>query len=834
MIPTSTKTENDRARWQRLKEIFDEAVELGPDERREYLAKFESGEKTLFDELAGLLTVDTKAGEFMKEPVFRDDAPNLIGESIGQYRIVRELGRGGMGAVFEGVREDGDFDKRVAIKLTGHNLFSEELIRRFRNEKQILAQLEHPNIVRLFDGGVTANHIPYYVMEYVEGTPLTKFCREKQLSIDQRLRLFSKVLEGVSYAHRNLIVHRDLKPANILVTETGDVKLLDFGIAKVLEDESDTMTAGAPMTPEYASPEQIAQKPISTASDIYSLGVILFELLTDLPPRSIYRTGGMDLYRAVLNDAPLTPSTAANREDRITSGSDRGDGMRSDRSLSGDLDNIVLKCLNKEPEQRYTSADQLLADVTAYLDGRPVMAHPESKTYRARKFIRRNRGLVVAAAAALLLIFIGSGAAVYQSVVAREQQILAESRFQQVRKVANALIFEYHDEIAKLEGSIALREKLVSDAVSYLDAIAAEKINDPELINELAIAYRKIGDVQGASYIPNSGNLGQALVNFKKSVELHEKLLALDPTNLNARRELAHSYNTLANAFQRSGSSALGLEQLDKGIAILEEKMNELGVEEIFVLNEILRQRPAYQSSNAKRYESYTDTIEKLKVGINQFPDESRFKDQMAKLQSFAGNAARFAGYDLEDEGKKDEARKMYEQALQHYLEFERYSIDVISRLDNKVLVVRRKYGVTLALGDIYIRLGKLELGQRYMAEAKEYNRQLRLDPSNKEARLDLLRIAHTDQDLLVVQGKLQEAISNIENAISLAKEIARSDPTNIELTYYLFHFHQKAAKLLIRIGKDKEADLHKIEESKYHAILQEKVGDYFPGKAYF
>ncbi|QYO67221.1 serine/threonine protein kinase [Leptolyngbya sp. 7M] len=809
-------------------------MELGPDARREYLAKFESGEKTLFDELAGLLTVDTKASEFMKEPVFRYDPPNIIGEMVGKYRIVRELGRGGMGTVFEGVREDGDFDKRVAIKLTGHNLFSEELIRRFRNEKQILAQLEHPNIVRLFDGGVTGNHIPYYVMEYVEGTPLTKFCRDNQLSIKDRLHLFAHVLEGVSYAHRNLIVHRDLKPANILVTETGDVKLLDFGIAKVLEDESGTMTAGAPMTPEYASPEQIAQKPISTASDIYSLGVILFELLTDLPPNAIYKTGGLDLYRAVLNDEPLAPSTAANREGRNTAGTDRGEGIRSSRSLSGDLDNIVLKCLNKEPEQRYASADQLLADVKAYLDGRPVLAHPQSKMYRARKFIRRNRALVTAAAAALLLIFVGSGSAVYQSSIAREQQRLAESRFQQVRKVANALIFDYHDEIAKLEGSIALREKLVSDAVSYLDAIAAEEINDPELINELAIAYRKIGDVQGASYIPNSGDLRSALENYKRSVQLHEKLLVMDPAGLDARRELAHSYNTLANAFQRSGNSALGLDHLDKGIAILEERKNDLGVDEIYVLNEILRQRPAYITSNTNRYDGYSETVEKLKAVINQYPDEYRFKDQMAKVQSFAGNAARFAGYDLDDEVRNDEARKMYERALYHYLEFERYSFEVIPHLNNKTIVIRRKYGIALSLGDAYIRLGKLGVGQKYMAEAKEYNRQLRLDPSNKEARLDLLRIAHTDQDLLVAQGKLQDAISNIENAISLAKEIAESDPSNIELTYYLFHFHQKAAKLLIRIGKDKEAALHKTEESKYHAILQEKVGDYFPGKAYF
>ncbi|QQS32493.1 MAG: protein kinase [Acidobacteriota bacterium] len=826
---------DDKKRWERLKAVFNEVVDLPDDERAAALSRLRIDQQTIYEELSDLLAVDNAAAGFLDEPNAPDNGHSIIGETIGNYRVTRELGRGGMGAVFEAEREDGDFDKRVAIKLTGHNVFSEELARRFRNEKQILAKLEHPNIVRLFDGGITADRIPYYVMEYVEGTPITAYCREKALTTRERLRLFVQVLDAVSYAHRRLVVHRDLKPSNILVTDDGTVKLLDFGIAKALDIEGGTQTS-APMTPEYAAPEQIARAPVSTATDIYSLGILLFEMLTGLPPTAVYRAKGLDVYRAVIETEPSTPSAAVTRSEREGSDKDFAhiDRIRLANELRGDLDNIVLKCLGKEPETRYASADQLLADIEAYLAGRPVSVHPQSRSYRFKKFVGRNRLPVAAASAAVLLILSGLGMALYQWSVARHNQLIAEQRFEQVRKVANSLIFDYHDEIAKLEGSTALRERLVTDAVAYLDAISQGEITDPELLKELGIAYRKIGEVQGASYLQNLGKLDSAIVNYQRASELQQKLLSMSPDDIVLKRELAETLHLLGNGYARSGNGDKGLESINAGIDLLEKDEDTLDIDGLLALSELRRQRPAYFTNNVRRYEEYLNSIELLKRIIAKHPDDRRLLDQMLRLQSFAGNSAKFAGYDFIDEGKPEQARLYFEAALKHYLDFASKVEQTVPHMDNKTLGIRRRYGAAIALGDIYIRLGQMAKGLVHISEAKEYNRQLRLDPSNREARMDLLRIAHTDQDYFIKTSKLREALSNIEEAISLAQELSELDRSNIELTYYLLHFHQKAGKVLTKLNQKKAIRAHMEKESHYRAILQEKVGHYFTGKAYF
>ncbi|MDQ3375065.1 MAG: serine/threonine protein kinase, partial [Acidobacteriota bacterium] len=318
--------ENDNQnRWRKLKDIFNEAVELAPESRAAYLAALRLDEETLYRELAELIEIDREAEDFLGEPISLESdsfsLSSLVGETVGHYKIVREIQRGGMGAVFEAVRFDGEFEQRVAVKLVNRNFFSDELIKRFKKERQILAKLEHPNIVRLLDGGFTRDKTPYYVMEFIEGTPINVYCRENELDTEQRLNLFLQVCEAVAYAHRQLIVHRDLKPSNILVTKNEQAKLLDFGIAKILEADTDaqTQTQNAPLTPAYSSPEQIKGETISTASDVYSLGVILYELLTEKSPYEIYGVGRMEILRGICEIEPNPPSAAVSSKFKVQS-----------------------------------------------------------------------------------------------------------------------------------------------------------------------------------------------------------------------------------------------------------------------------------------------------------------------------------------------------------------------------------------------------------------------------------------------------------------------------------------------------------------------------------
>ena len=319
------RTETDFDRWQKLKDVFNEAIELAPENRRAYLSALGISEETFSAELAELIDVDEEAEDFLGEPIsLKPDSfspPSFVGKTIGHYKITREIERGGMGAVFEAVRFDGEFEQRVAVKFVNRNFFSDELVKRFKKERQILAKLEHPNIVRLLDGGLTRDKTPYYVMEFIQGMPINVYCRENNLDTDQKLNLFLQVCEAVAYAHRQFIVHRDLKPSNILVTKNGKAKLLDFGIAKILESETDaqTQTQNAPLTPAYSSPEQIKGETITAASDVFSLGVILYELLTEKSPHEVYGVGRMEVLRGICETEPKPPSAALSSKFKVQS-----------------------------------------------------------------------------------------------------------------------------------------------------------------------------------------------------------------------------------------------------------------------------------------------------------------------------------------------------------------------------------------------------------------------------------------------------------------------------------------------------------------------------------
>ncbi len=398
------------AQWQEIDRIFEAALELSEDARHPWLTAECAGDHDLHRAVLRLLESDRKAESFLARPMspalpLAPEPVDERGRRVGAYRLIEPISHGGMGSVYLAERDDDHYRRRVAIKLVRQGFLEEQLYQRFLLERQILAGLEHPYIARLYGGGETETGRPFLVMEFVEGLPIDRYCHEQGLDVRDRLELFRKVCTAVHYAHQNLLVHRDLKPANILVTQTGTPRLLDFGIAKALTPNagSSELTTGAglrPMTPGYASPEQIRGKAISTSSDVYALGVLLYELLTGVRPHEVESQGLHELERAICDQPPTAPSQ------RVRSGRGFMGLQPKDlaRRLAGDLDTITLTALRKEPERRYASAQELADDLGRHLENLPVSARPDTFSYRAGKFLRRNRLAVGATTAALVAL----------------------------------------------------------------------------------------------------------------------------------------------------------------------------------------------------------------------------------------------------------------------------------------------------------------------------------------------------------------------------------------------------------------------------------------------
>jgi len=396
---------------EKIKQVFDQASDLPREERAALLDVVCAGDGLLRAEVEELL--NTEAADFLASPILplrRQEPQPRIGRVIDRYRLLSEIGRGGMAMVYLAERID-EYQQQVALKLVWPSADSGEITRRFRQERQILARLDHPNIARLFDGGTTSDGWPYLVMEYIAGEPITHYCRAHQLTLDERLRLFQTVCNAVAYAHRNLVVHRDIKPLNILVTEDGVVKLLDFGIAKLLALETSqqirTSTGLRLMTPEYASPEQIREEEITTASDVYSLGVLLYELLTGAHPHELNNLPLHEIIRVVCDEDPPPPSARAARQ--ASPFAPDADPRRLQQSLRGDLDKITLTALRKDPQARYASAARFGEDIGHYLQGEPVVAREATLAYHASRYVKRHRtGVAMASLIFILLLsFIG-------------------------------------------------------------------------------------------------------------------------------------------------------------------------------------------------------------------------------------------------------------------------------------------------------------------------------------------------------------------------------------------------------------------------------------------
>jgi non-specific serine/threonine protein kinase/serine/threonine-protein kinase len=537
---------NEADDFARIEDVFERAVALIPEERQALLDETLDGRADLRAEVEALL-----AAHDVMPPVEPDlpDSSLGVGSRVGPYRLVEKLGEGGMGEVFRAERVEGGFDQQAAVKVTRAMLYRADLARRFWLERQILASLAHPNIVAMLDGGATDEGQAYFVMEYVPGRPITDYCRERSLPLAQRLELMRIICGAVQYAHQRGIVHRDLKPPNILVEQDGVVKVLDFGVAKVLQDPTDesgtrTNLLPGPLTPNYASPEQLRGLSATTASDVYALGVLLYELTTGKRP---YVTEGKTLDRVielVLHEEPQRPSAAA-AKDLPYAGS----------ALRGDIDAIVAKAMSKEPGERYDSAGQLASDLSRALNREPVMARPASAAYVLRRMAARQKTAVAIGALALVAIIAASATAFWQRQAARREQARAELLFRDGRHLANALIFKVHDAVAKLPGSTEVRRTIVNDAVDYLERLEAQSGGDPTIRLELAAAFNQIGGILGDPQRPNLGDREGAGRQFERA-----KALAVSLLTPNASYEvvevLVRAGNQLTSLYKAKGDQA--------------------------------------------------------------------------------------------------------------------------------------------------------------------------------------------------------------------------------------------------------------------------------------
>ncbi|MBV8804856.1 MAG: serine/threonine protein kinase, partial [Sinobacteraceae bacterium] len=590
-------------RWQRIKSLFAVAVELDAGACAAYLQRECAGDPQLREEIDSLLNAHAIPGGFIEQSA-AEDAFGLgdemqrtawIGRRVGVYRITEEIGRGGMSEVYKALRDDDEYHKEVAVKVLRTGLDSRSLLQRFRIEKQILATLEHPNIARLLDGGRTEEGLPYLVMDYIRGRPIDEHCAAHRLGVRQRLQLFLTLCDAVQYVHQHLMVHGDLKCSNVLVTDDGTVKLLDFGIAKLLTSLSTpgatlrlapapadpTPTALVALTPEYASPEQIRGAAITTASDVYSLGVLLFRLLTGTLPRRIPNGFSYDLAARICELEPPVPSATAR-------GSESGEIGAFSRQLSGDLDNIILMALQKDPARRYQSVEELSADLGRHLGGFPIKARAASVPYQVAKFVRRNRALIAAAAIVMLTLVGGIIATSLEAHIAGVQRARAERRFNDVRALARSLLFELHDAIKDLPGATAARKLVIARSLEYLDNLAQEASGDLSLQRELASAFERLGDVQGQPTQANVGDPSGALASYRKALALRKMVLEDSSKTWQDRLALARIYRLLGQTLWSRGDLAGSAEVARVALETTQQLANEVP-SDVTVLTELER-----------------------------------------------------------------------------------------------------------------------------------------------------------------------------------------------------------------------------------------------------
>lgn len=823
-------------RWQRVEALYEEALQRAPAERSSFLDEACGDDSVLREEVHNLLAEHEADPDFLGEPlIIGQEDP----EEIGPYRLERLIGQGGMGRVYVAVRDDGEFRQRVAIKIIRRGFDTDEILQRFRVERQILAGLHHPHVARLLDGGTTEEGLPYFVMEYIEGEPITTYCDNHRLSIDERLKLFQQVCLTVQYAHQSLIVHRDLKPSNILIKADGTPKLLDFGIAKLLDPAQAhlsvavTQTGMRVMTPEYASPEQVRGEAVTTATDVYALGVLLYELLTGSRPYRLASRVQRELERVICEEEPLKPSTAvteAATEVESASQGDDGDpltpvlaaelrGTEADRlrrRLSGDLDNIVLMAMRKEPSRRYTSAEQLAEDLHRHLRGMPVIAQPDSLRYRTRKFVQRHRFGVVALSSILVLLIVSTVSLALQSERIRAKAAEVSRERDRAEQVVDFLVglFEASDPSKAGGETVTARALLESGTASVERELEHQPEVQATMMAVLGRVYTSLGLYDRAE------ELARRALRLRRELYSDEHVeIARSLNDLGLIMDQVSRYEEADSLFRAAlvmRENLLGTDDLDVAESLqhlgwLSLKMGRYGE-----ADSLYRRALAIRRSH--RGEEHPDVAETLNdLGIlyrrqGWYDDaEQTHREALAIRRAAFGDRHRWVGQSLnnwaivmENQGDHAAAESLLTQAVAvwaHVLgeqhpdvvlaqsnlakqHFHQGNYETADSLFRHVLEMQRErlgerhrnVALTLTdLGQIRHRWGRLVEAESYYRRALEIRRGLFGD-THQEIGWSLENLAAIEKD----QGRFGEAERLYREALDIYRSALRHDHPEI------------------------------------------------------
>lgn len=699
----------------------------------------------------------------------------MLGRRFGPYEVTRELGSGGMGSVYLAERVDRQFHRQVAIKLLRPETTDRMSIERFRTERETLAALDHPNIVKLLDGGVTEEGFPYLVMDYVEGMPIHEYSTGRTLSFHQRLRLFLQVADGVHYAHRHLVVHRDIKPGNILVTAEGVAKLLDFGIARLIRGSEPGVTQMAQVfqgfTLKYASPEQVRGGAITVAVDVYALGVVLYELLTGRWPYPVEDPNEVAMAYAICEGEPL-----------------RG-------QLDADIDAVVLKAIEKRPADRYGSVADLAEDVRRHLEKRPVLARPQTIGYRFGRFAARNRGLVAAGALAALSLLGGLTGVLWQSHIANQQRTLAERRFEGLRQLLGTFLFDVHDAIRDLPGSMPARTMLIDKASQYLKWLSEQAQDDVNLKLDLADSYIKLADVAGNPYENNAGRTKEALEGYAKARQIAESVLAGDPKHLRARRYVALAQLKHADMLAQTGLLKEAVDRAKQALAVFQQIAaaqpdSIQGHVDVAVTQEALADlsgNPGLASLNDRKA-----ALENLQAALGEWR-------QVLRMDARHVRARRAQGILRMKMGDLHRAGGDAERALNDYL---LASADLEALWNDT-----RREELRRVRGLIWGKIGhaKAELGdskgalQHYQDQIRLFEEQWRADSNDQRAMMDLASAYKNSSDASSQLGDASGAGEASRKSLELLDKLAAADPGNTVV-------QERLAMVLLQVA-EMEAD---------------------------
>jgi tetratricopeptide (TPR) repeat protein len=775
-------------RWQRIKQLFGDANVLAPEARGAFLDEACDGDADLRTEVESLLAhsregaiVDMPAAAYVTGSAFRAGAEQWIGQRLGPYELTALLGHGGMGEVYRARRVDAEYDKEVAIKLVPAGYQAAYVLQRLRTERQILATLEHPNIARLIDGGASAQGIPYLVMELVEGKPIDTYCAP--LPIEKRLDLFREVCGAVSYAHQRLVVHRDLKPGNILVTSEGQVKLLDFGIAKLLRPSASDITQPPAtlmqtFTPGFASPEQVLGRPITTASDVYSLGVLLYLLLSGRSPYRGSLDTTQDAIREICETEPEPPG------------------------VSADLDAICLRALRKEPSRRYVSVDQLSEDVHRYLRGLPVIARGDHLSYRAGKFLRRRRLELAAAVVVVLTLVGGLLFSLREARIAEAQRARAERHFQSVRDLADTFMFQVHDAVAPLPGSTEARGLLVDTALKYLNTLATEAGDDRELRLDLAQAYIKVGDVQGQPYGASIGKQPEAVASYRKSTELADGVLAADPNYLPALRVLTASLRAESRLLLQLGETAAAVaasrrsvETNDRLMRLAPDRGSRLQSGRTHVSHAITMDFAGHEG----------EAREHIKMGVRiladlsaEFPDDLVVAGELAT--AYGASASTVLGPQRDEQALAAAVSDYRKSLAADQRVFDRTPADKRGAEE-----IRSVFAGHANVANMLFHTGDFAEAMVHCEKAQELLAQLRVDAKNAQTDVDDAMLVGHRARILIGLGRHEEAERTALGNVTRLRVLTR-DSDNLHLHFHLGLSQQLLGSLAERRGDCKRA----------------------------